>query len=450
MKIINALNEILWGEGMLFLILGSGIYFCIRTKFFQFSKIKYIFSSTICSLFKDKSVSKSNDKKAISQFQAVSTALSATMGTGNIVGVATAISMGGAGAIFWMWASSLIGMIIVFCENVLGIYFRYKNSRGEWIGGPMIYIEKGLGCKWLGGIYAFFCVLASFGMGNMAQVNSISDSLKTSFGIFPAVSGIIIAVICSAVIFGGIKRIGSFAEKTIPFLSLLYIISCIIIIVLNFSSVPSVFKNIFCEAFGIKQAVGGLSGVAIRQAMTVGLRRGVFSNEAGLGSTVIVHSTSDIKSPVKQGCWGIFEVFLDTIVCCTLTAVVILSSNIPDIKNLDGAELVIKAFQTGFGKYAGLFVSISLTLFAFATLVGWSVFGLKSFEYIFSERYSKYYKFIYIVFILIGANMSLSFVWGLSDIFNALMVIPNMIAVVILFPVVKSLINSENFTLNHK
>lgn len=436
-KFINEINGILWGGGMIVLILGAGIYLTVATRFFQFRKVKMIFKETLLSLFKDKSVRKSGEKKSISQLQAVSTALAATMGTGNIAGVASALTLGGAGAVFWMWVSSLFGMMIVFCENVLGIYYRYKNANGEWVGGPMVYLEKGLGSKKLGMVYAVFCVLASFGMGNITQINSISLSAKASFGIPCVVTGIFSAVLIGIIIFGGLKRIGSVTEKLIPILSLAYILGSIIIIVINFKSIPSAFSNIFRGAFGLDSVTGGICGVAVKQAVSVGLRRGVFSNEAGLGSTVMVHAASDIKSPVKQGMWGIFEVFLDTIVCCTLTALVILTSGAFHCKGikLDGAALVIKAFESGFGHFSGIFVTISVSLFAFATVLGWSVFGLKAFDYVFGEGYSIYYKLIYILLILFGATGSINLIWGISDIFNGFMAIPNLIGVLLLSPV---------------
>ncbi len=436
-KVINEINNILWGGGMIVLILGAGIYLTVATRFFQFRKVKLIFRETILSLFKDKSVRKSKEKKSISQLQAVSTALAATMGTGNIAGVASALTLGGAGAVFWMWVSSLFGMMIVFCENVLVIYYRYKNSNGEWVGGPMVYLEKGLGSKKLGMVYAVFCVLASFGMGNITQINSISLSAKASFGVPCVVTGLFTAILIGLIIFGGLKRIGSVTEKLIPILSLAYILGSIIIIVINFKAIPVAFSSIFKGAFGLDSITGGICGAAVKQAVSVGLRRGVFSNEAGLGSTVMVHAASDIKSPVKQGMWGIFEVFLDTIVCCTLTALVILTSGALNCKGvkLDGAALVIKAFESGFGHFSGIFVTASVSLFSFATVLGWSVFGLKAFEYVFGEGYSVYYKLIYVLLILFGATGSINLIWGISDIFNGFMAIPNLIGVLLLSPV---------------
>lgn len=436
-KLNEIISGIIWGNGMLLLIIGTGIYFSIRTGFFQIIKIKHIFNETIVSIFKNKEVRKSSDKKAISQFQALSTALAATMGTGNIAGVATALTLGGPGAIFWMWVSAIFGMMTVFSENVLGIYYRYKNLKGEWVGGPMVYIERGLHAKWLGVIYAVFCVLASFGIGNMAQVNSISSALDATFKISPLVTGIATALLVGIIIIGGIKRIGKVTEKIIPFVSLAYIFGAILIIVLNFKQLPTVFKEIFTGAFGINSAVGGISGALVKQALSVGFRRGVFSNEAGLGSSVMVHTASDIKEPVKQGMWAIFEVFVDTIVCCTLTALAVLSTGVlgnvnNEGKILDGAPLVISAFSTGFGNFAGGFVSLSVMLFAFATLLGWSFYGAKAMEYLFGEKSVILYKLAFISVIVIGATTELKLVWGISDTLNGLMAIPNLIGVLLL------------------
>ena len=441
MSDLEKLNEIIggviWGNGMLILIIGTGFYFSLRTNFFQLTKIGHVFKQTVVSIFKNKEVTKTGDKKAITQFQAMSTALAATMGTGNIAGVATALTLGGPGAIFWMWVSAFFGMMTVFSENVLGIYYRYRNAKGEWIGGPMVYIERGLNAKWLGKIYALFCVLASFGIGNMAQVNSISTAMDATFRIPPLATGITVAVLVGIIILGGIKRIGSVTEKIIPFVSLLYILGSILIIVINFRTLPSVFQSIFGEAFGLSSAVGGFSGAMVKQAVSVGFRRGIFSNEAGLGSSVMVHTASDVKDPVRQGMWGIFEVFLDTIVCCTLTALAVLSTGVLGNVDsaglpLDGAPLVISAFQSGFGKFAGGFVSLSILLFAFATLLGWSFYGTKAMEYLFGEKSTTLYKLIFTAMIVIGATTELKLVWSLSDTLNGFMAIPNLIGILLL------------------
>ena len=340
-KIINAVeavndavNGFVWGVPMLVLIISTGIFMTIRTGFFQITKIKYWFGETLLAIFKKKSVTKTKDKKAISQFQALATALAATIGTGNIAGVATALVIGGPGAVFWMWMSAFFGMMTNFSEKVLGIYFRKKNASGEWAGGPMYYIEEGLKdkkgikhiAKPLAVLFSVFCVLASFGIGNMTQVNSISSAMKANFNIPALVTGIVLAVIAGLIIIGGIKRIASVTEKLVPIMALFYIIGCLIIFISNYKQIPYVFSSIFSNAFRFDAVAGGVGGYIIMRAATMGFKRGIFSNESGLGSSVIVHSSSDVKEPVIQGMWGIFEVFFDTLIVCTLTAFVILSS----------------------------------------------------------------------------------------------------------------------------
>lgn len=333
-KINGAINGVVWGIPMLVLIIGTGIYMSVRTGFFQISKFKAWADNTFLAIFKKKSVTKTSEKKAITQFQALSTALAATIGTGNIAGVATAVCIGGPGAVFWMWLSAFFGMMTNFSENVLGIYFRKKNEHGEWSGGAMYYLEEGLKekkglrhiAKPLSVLFAIFCVFASFGIGNMAQVNSISSAMKSNFNIPAVVTGIFLAVIAALVVLGGIKRIASVTEKLVPFMAVFYILGCLIIFVMNFRHIPYVFSSIFKSAFSFSAVAGGVGGYIIKRAVTMGFKRGVFSNEAGLGSSVMVHSASDVKEPVIQGMWGIFEVFFDTIVVCTLTAFVILSS----------------------------------------------------------------------------------------------------------------------------
>lgn len=345
------LNGLVWGIPMLVLILGTGVYMSLRTRFFQVRKAKHIIGETFLAIFRKKSVTKTKDKKAISQFQALSTALAATIGTGNIAGVATAVSIGGPGAVFWMWVSAFFGMMTSYSENVLGIFFRKKNDKNEWAGGPMYYLENGLsrkkGCRHLGKIlavaFAIFCILASFGIGNMTQVNSIATSLETAFTpmfgfeIPPLVTGIVLAVIAGLVVIGGIKRIGKVTEKLVPIMAGLYILGALIIFFFNFQQIPYVFGSIFASAFSFEAIGGGIGGVVVRQAVEIGFKRGVFSNEAGLGSSVMVNSSSDVKEPAVQGMWGIFEVFFDTIIVCTLTAFILLSSTAGDAVPLDQA-----------------------------------------------------------------------------------------------------------------
>lgn len=330
----GAINGVVWGIPMLVLIIATGIYMTARTGFFQVTKFKHWANETFLAIFKKKSVTKTKEKKAISQFQALSTALAATIGTGNIAGVATAIAVGGPGAVFWMWLSAFFGMMTNYSENVLGIFYRKKNDHGEWSGGAMYYINEGLKdrkgfkhiAKPLAVLFSIFCVLASFGIGNMTQVNSISSAMKSNFNIPTIVTGIALAIIAALVIVGGIKRIASVTEKLVPFMAVFYIVGCLIIFFSNFNQIPYVFSSIFRNAFNFGAIAGGVGGYIIKRAVTMGFKRGVFSNEAGLGSSVMVHSASDVKEPVIQGMWGIFEVFFDTIIVCTLTAFVILSS----------------------------------------------------------------------------------------------------------------------------
>ena len=340
----GAINGVVWGIPMLVLIIATGIYMTVRTGFFQITKIKHWANETFLAIFKKRSVTKTKEKKAISQFQALSTALAATIGTGNIAGVATAIAVGGPGAVFWMWLSAFFGMMTNYSENVLGIFYRKKNDHGEWSGGAMYYINEGLKdrkgfkhiAKPLAVLFSIFCVLASFGIGNMTQVNSISSAMKSNFNIPTIVTGIALAIIAALVIVGGIKRIASVTEKLVPFMAVFYIVGCLIIFFSNFSQIPYVFSSIFRNAFNFGAIAGGVGGYIIKRAVTMGFKRGVFSNEAGLGSSVMVHSASDVKEPVIQGMWGIFEVFFDTIIVCTLTSFVILSSP-ADSKTFDEA-----------------------------------------------------------------------------------------------------------------
>lgn len=434
-SINDMINSVVWGVPMLILIIGTGIYFSVRLGFFQIFRFKHVLNSTIFSSFK-KENKKDKNKKSLSQFQAMSTALAATIGTGNIAGVASALAIGGAGAVFWMWMSAFFGMMTSFAENVLGVYYRKKNEKGEWSGGAMYFISEGFKNKKLGKIlsvlFAVFCVLASFGIGNMSQVNSIAASLENSFNIPPLAVGIALAVLVGFILIGGVKRIGAVAEKIVPFMAVLYIILTLSVVVINFRAIPSVFAEIFKGAFGFDAVAGGISGTLIKNAMTLGFKRGVFSNEAGLGSGVIVNSTSDAKEPVVQGMWGIFEVFFDTIVVCTLTAFTVLSTGVLSFSDADGAALVSEAFGQVFTSSAGAIVAVSITLFAFTTVLGWSFYGEKCLEYLFGNKVTIVYKIIFSLMLIAGATMNLSLAWEISDTLNALMAIPNLIGVLVL------------------
>lgn len=446
-RVNNVVHDFVWGPIMLAVFLFVGLLCTVRNKVFQVSKIKLWLDETILAIFKKKSVRKTDDKKAISQFQALSTALAATVGTGNITGVATAIVSGGPGAIFWMWLSAFLGMMTNFTENVLGIKYRYKNEKGDWVGGAMIYMDRGLNMKWLAVIFSFFCILASFGIGNLSQANSIASAVNGTFPMIPKwVIGIVIMAFAALVIIGGIKRIAQVTEKIVPFMALFYILGGIVLIIVNIGKVPAAFGMIFRGAFNFKAAGGGFLGFTVAQAIRYGIARGVFSNEAGLGSSVMVHSASDVKEPVVQGMWGIFEVFADTICICTITALAILTTVYDPATGvtvfdeagnvLNGAQLTTAAFDSVFNaggvNIGGIFISVSLALFAFSTILGWSYYGQRGIEYVFGLKAVPVYKVIFIGVIILGCVGSLDLVWNISDTFNGLMAIPNLFAVILL------------------
>lgn len=446
-QINSVLNNFIWGPVMLVFFLLVGLMFTVRTKVFQISHIKYWLDVTILQLFRKerKDVLKTQDKHSISQFQSLCTALAATIGVGNISGVAVALALGGPGAIFWMWLSAFLGMMTNYAENTLGIKYRYKNEKGNWVGGAMIYIEKGLGWKWLAVIFSVFCMLASFGIGNMSQGNEIANGLKNSFGIPTYITAVVVMIFAGLVIIGGIKRIASVTEKVVPFMALTYIAGALIVILSNFTAVPSAFASIFASAFTLPAAGGGLAGFTIMIAMRRGISRGVFSNEAGLGSSVMVHSASDVKEPVVQGMWGIFEVFADTLIVCTMTALTILTSGVYDYQEYakyagadlpetlkSGVALTSAAFESVFGSFGGMFISIAIMLFAFSTILGWSYYGERAVEYLFGLKAVPIYKIIFILVIFIGCNIKLSLVVDISDTFNGFMALPNLIAVTLL------------------
>ena len=444
----DAVNGFVWGLPMLVLLVGTGILMTLLTGFFQISHIGHWFSHTLGGIFKNKHVTAhtAQHDRQISQFQSLCTALAATIGTGNIAGVAAALATGGPGAIFWMWIVAFFGMMTNYSENVLGIYYRRKNSEGEWCGGAMYYLKEGLGgkkgCKQIGAVlavlFSIFCILASFGIGNMSQINSIAVNLNSVFSIPYFVTGIFLMVVAALVIVGGLKRIASVTEKLVPFMAVLYVIGCIVIVVAHASLIGPVFVSIFKGAFALKSAAGGIVGSGVKAAVTMGMKRGVFSNEAGLGSSVMVHSASNVKEPVRQGMWGIFEVFADTIVVCTLTALAVLTSGVMDletghmISTSEKTALVAEAFEGTLGAFGGWFIAIAITLFAFSTVLGWSVYGSKAFEYLFGTKAIMVYKVIFVVFIVFGATMDLTLAWDLSDTFNGLMAMPNLIGVLAL------------------
>ena len=425
----------------------------VLTKVFQVTHFGHWMKKTIGAVFKDKHVTTHTSDKSISQFQSLCTALAATVGTGNIVGVAGAILMGGPGAVFWMWVMAFLGMMTNYSENVLGIYYRRKNSAGEWSGGAMYYLRDGLGskkgCKGIGkvlaGLFAFFCLFASFGIGNMTQVNAISGNMMNVFGVPTWVTGVVIMVLVGLVVVGGLKRIASVTEKIVPFMVILYMIGTITIFFLHIDQFVPVFKAIFKGAFGMQAAAGGVVGYGIKLAIEWGMKRGVFSNEAGLGSSVMVHSNSNVKEPVKQGMWGIFEVFADTIIVCTLTAFAVLSSGLIDLQtgqlmdsfsNLTKNDLVATVFQQKFGVIGSGFIAVSIMLFAFSTVLGWSHYGTKACEYMLGEKWTIMYRVLFVAAVFGGAVMGDNLAWDLADTFNGLMMIPNLIGVIALSGVV--------------
>lgn len=430
--LLDTVADILWGPATIGLIIAVGIIFTINTGLFQVRHGRLWLKITAGSVLKRGNSMKADDKKSISQFQSLTVALAGTLGTGNIVGVATAITIGGAGAIFWMVVSAVLCMIICYAENVLGILYRRRNSKGEWCGGPMQYMEYGMGCKWLAMIFAVACTLAALGMGNMVQINALAQSAEESLGIKPIYTGIVVAAVVGAVLLGGIKRVAAFTERLIPAISLAYIAVCIIVIAANSEKIPQAIGEIVSGAFAPKSAAGGIIG-----ALLIGVRRGIASNEAGLGGSVMVHSCAEVEHPAIQGMWGIFEVFTDTVVFCTLTALAILTSGAVST-GLDGALLSAAAFESVLGKPGGIFLTVSIALFAFSTMIGWSCYGEKSFTYIFGERYTIIYRLGFIGAAVLGSVMELSAVWSVSDILNALMAFPNLAALIVLSPKVKT------------
>lgn len=447
----SAINNVVWGWPALILLGTVGVLMTFMTKFFQLTHFGYWVKHTIGAIFGDREVTKHTKDQSITQFQSLCTALAATVGTGNIVGVAGAIAVGGPGAVFWMWLIAFFGMMTNYSENVLGILYRRKNSEGEWCGGAMYYLRDGLGskkgCKQLGAVLAVlfscFCLLASFGIGNMSQVNSMVANVKTAFGVPTIVTGVVLFFAVALVVIGGLKRIVAFTEKLVPFMVVLYLFGTLIIIGMHFQTIPAVFVSIFQGAFALKSAAGGVVGSGIALAMQQGMKRGVFSNEAGLGSSVMVHSNSNVKDPVRQGMWGIFEVFADTIVVCTLTALTILSSGAIDLATgqvtgaaaeVESSSLMSLAFSQTFGPAGAWFVAIAILLFAYSTVLGWSHYGSKACEYLFGTKAIKVYRVVFVCIVLAGSVMKAQLAWDISDTFNGLMMIPNLVGVLVLSP----------------
>ncbi len=434
-NLVSAINKTLWGSPMLILLLGCGIFFTVKLRFFQIRDARGWISGTLGSLFKKKE----KTENGISPYQALSSALASTIGSGNLIGVATAIASGGAGAVFWMWISAIFGMATKFAEIFLAVKFRKKTKDG-YIGGPMYYIERGLskGFRWLAVLFCISGALACIGMGGMNQANSISTVLSGWIKLPPLVVAATLSLIAWAGISGGIGRLSRTVEKIVPVMVVFFMGICIYIMVFDIKRTVDAIAEIFKAAFTPKAVYGAMGGEMVRRAMRFGIARGVFSNEAGLGSSPIVHAASDAKSPENQGLWGVLEVFVDTIVMCTVIAIIIISSGECDA-GLTGARLVTAAFSSHIGAFGGVFVGISVILFALTTILGWSYYGESCVFYLAGGRESarKIYRAIYSLAVGLGAIISVDGIWELSDMFNGMMMVPNIIALLLLSDKVK-------------
>lgn len=507
-QVLERLSSLVWGTPTLILIVFVGVYFTVRLHFFQFLKLPLWLSNTLFAIFKRKDVLEGGGKNGFSQFQAMATSLAATVGTGNIAGVAAAISTGGPGAVFWMWFCSLFSMMTSYAENTLGVFYRTTDENGKRIGGPMYYLRDGfkksrLASKFgkvLAVLFSVFTLFASFGIGNMTQSNSISLSLYSSFGIPKELTAVITAALTLFVVLGGLERIGKLTEKLVPFMALFYISACFVIVFSNLQEIPNMFKIIFKSAVSPGAAVGGFAGATLKRCISTGFRRGVFSNEAGLGSSVMVGSSSNVEEPCVQGMWGIFQVFTDTIVICSVTAFVLLCVGVKTVpletalksgasgvqyislsgksegeirlcdsaensllsvapngeivetgettfinvmalkktqggftlEKIEGAALVSLAFGSVFGKWADIILSVAVTLFAFSTIIGWSFYGERSLDFLKNGRGKKLYRLLFSALTFLGGVSKLSVVWSISDVFNGLMALVNLVGVILL------------------
>ena len=458
-RVNGAVNNFVWGVPAMVLIMGVGLYLTLRLHFVQIRRFSHALRNTIGKIFHRGEAAEGS----VTPFQAVCTALAATVGTGNIAGVAGAIAIGGPGAVFWMWVSALLGMCTKFVEVTLAVRFRERNAQGDWVGGPMYYIKNGLGKKWmwLAYIFAALGVLTVFGTGNATQVNAIITSINSalySFGVVPkggvpAVNlaiGIFIALLVALVLLGGIRRIGRVAERLVPFMALLYVVLGLGVVALNLNRVPAAFAAIFRGAFSPAAVTGGVVG-AMFTSMKKGVSRGIFSNEAGLGTASIAHASAHVDGPVKQGLYGVFEVFADTIVICTLTALVILLGGAEiSYGQAAGAELTISGFTSTYGGWVSLFTAVAMCSFAFSTILGWGLYGTRCIEFLFGTRVNKPFMLVYSAVAILGATVNLGLLWDIADTFNGLMVIPNLIAVVLLSPVAFRLIREYFADLDQK
>lgn len=445
----SAVNNFIWGVPAMICIIGVGLVLSFRTRFLQIRKFPYAMKVTFGRMFKKREASDG----AMTPFQAVCTALAATVGTGNIAGVAGAIAIGGPGAVFWMWISAILGMCTKFSEVTLAVHFREKNVHGDLVGGPMYYIKNGLKkhWHWLAYLFSAFGVLTVFGTGNATQVNTITTAINAALTNYHVISkdavptvnlvvGIILAILIALILLGGIRRIGRVTEKLVPFMALIYIVLAVGVIILNIGHVPAVFASIVEGAFHPAAVTGGAVG-SFFMSMKKGVSRGIFSNEAGLGTGSIAHACADTRKPVKQGFFGIFEVFVDTIVICTLTALVILCSQVPvSYGQAAGAELTISGFTATYGNWVSIFTAVAMCCFAFSTIIGWGLYGTRCIEFLFGSRVNKPFMLVYALVAIVGATMDLGLMWSIAETFNGLMAIPNLIAVFLLSGVVVKMV----------
>ena len=445
----SAVNNFIWGVPAMICIIGVGLLLTIKTKFLQIRKFPYAMKETLGRVFKKQDASDGS----MTPFQAVCTALASTVGTGNIAEVAGAIAIGGPGAVFWMWISAILGMCTKFSEVTLAVHFRERNQEGDYVGGPMYYIKNGLSKNWhfLAVLFSAFGVLTVFGTGNATQVNTITTAINSALLNFHVISqssvgtanliiGIIVAILVALILLGGIKRIGQVAERLVPFMAFIYIFFALGVVVLNIDQLPAVFGSIINGAFHPASVTGGIVG-SFFMSMKKGVARGIFSNEAGLGTGSIAHACADTKEPVKQGLLGIFEVFTDTILICTLTALVILCSGIPIGFGADaGAELTISGFTSTYGNWISIFTAVALCCFAFSTIIGWGLYGARCIEFLFSSKVIKPFMLVYSLVAILGATVDLGMLWSIAETFNGLMAIPNLIALFLLSGTVVKLV----------
>jgi alanine or glycine:cation symporter, AGCS family len=423
------LNSIVWGPPLMVLLVATGLYLTLRLGFFQFTHLRFAWRLTFGRLLARR---REEEAGAISAFQAVTSAMAATIGVGNIAGVATAIALGGPGAVFWMWVVALVGMATKFGEATLGLKYRHVDPDGRVSGGVFYYIEKGLGPRWkpLAVAYAFLAGIAAFGIGNMVQANTMAHALEVGFGVPTAATGLMAVLLVGVVTLGGIRRIAYTAERVVPFMAVVYVLGALVVVVLHIDRVPQAFGLIFYHAFNPASAAGGFAGAGVAEAIRYGIARGIFSNEAGLGSASIVHAQARNK-PAAQGLWGIWEVFIDTLVVCTMTALAILVTGVLTT-GTTGAELTTNAFTTALPGVGGLIVLLALVLFSYTTMLTWNFYGEKSWEYLFGKRVILPYRLLFLGFLYVGAVGGLVLIWDIADTLNGLMAIPNLIALIVL------------------